>query len=229
MVYHSYRIKKQKKKKILIIGITGALGASLEKILIKNNFKVIGFCKTKRNKKSYISVDFKKNILNSVASNILKKNKFDYIINTVGLYSDQPFIKMSLKNILDMFSVNVLSFLNIILEINRFNNLKDLKIININSIAGIEYPKNECIYSSTKHALKAFTEIFAHQISNKNVEIIDMYPGAFKSRITKKRGNYDKLMGPDEIAKLIYSNSIKSTVKNIKIKNIVFTRDFLKN
>ena len=35
-------------------------------------------------------------------------------------------------------------------------------------------------------------------------------------------------MGPDEIAKLIYSNSIKSTVKNIKIKTLYLQEIFKK-
>lgn len=215
-------------KNVLIIGITGALGKSLEREL-KNNFRVFGISRSKNNKKNHLSLDLSKDKISKSAKLFFKKNKFDYIINTAGLYSSKEILNSDLNEIKKIFDVNFFSIIKIIHLINNYNNFYDLSFININSVAGLEFPKNECIYACSKHALRVFSEIFSFEASKNRVELINFYPSAFKSNITKKRSNYDKLMNPDDIANLIIENIFLNNKKNLRIKSLVFTRNFMLN
>ena len=51
---------------------------------------------------------------------------------------------------------------------------------------------------------------------------MNIYPGAFKSKITKKRKDFNNLMSADEIADLIFENIKK--YRSLKINNIYLKR-----
>ena len=95
-------------------------------------------------------------------------------------------------------------------------------IININSIAGKISSGNELSYCASKAALKSFSETLQNNSIGTNIEIINLYPGAFKSKITKSRDNYDKLMDPEEISEIIFD--LCQPKKSLKISEISIFR-----
>ena len=78
----------KKRKKILILGVTGLLGSTVYEYFYKENyFEVIGV--TRKNKKfnkiaNFIQINAKNNSFNEYI-NIIKKIKPDFVINCIGI------------------------------------------------------------------------------------------------------------------------------------------------
>ena len=138
-------------------------------------------------------------------SQCYKKNKPSIIINNAGLYKSGSFAKTNLKEISELFEVNFFSIIKLLKNI--YNNLKnkDCLIININSLSGLVGSHNESIYSASKHALKGFFESAQQEFLSKKINMINLYPGAMKSKITKKRDSYNNLMTTEEVSEVIFN------------------------
>ena len=119
-----------------------------------------------------------------------------------GKYLNKKFIKTSREEIKEIFDINFFSNIYLLKSILK---TKKLLIVNINSIAGINGSINESIYSASKHALKGFYESVELE-SKKNIQFLNIFLGAFKSKMTKNRQNYNKLMKPKDLADLISKN-----------------------
>ena len=193
------------KKSVLITGASGSLGSELVKKYIEYGYFVVLHS---RNKKT-----------SSIQINGHIKKKVDIVINNAGIYLNKPFVKNSTKEILDMFYVNFFSNVFILQKlISKIN--KKLLIININSAAGLNGSANESIYSASKHAMKGFYESLDKEYFGKKIDVLNVYPGAFKSKITKKRKTFNDLMKPNEIANVIFEasrdySSLKITSLNL--------------
>ena len=216
------------KKAVTITGSNGALGFELAKKFSVNGYDLILHSRKNNKKKflalktniSYVTGDIgKDNTLNKIFIKI-KKIKSNVLINNAGIYLNKSFKNTNLKQIDEIINVNFITNIKLIKKISKLN-YKDFLIININSIAGISGTANETIYSASKHALKGFYDSLEKE-SGHNFSIMNIFPGAFKSKISKKRPDYSKLMSPHEIADIIFKN-----VKNyssLKINNIFLKR-----
>ena len=215
------------RKTVTITGSNGALGAELAKRFYKNGFSLIVQSRKERvllpkkqnQKINYVIGDLQNNnTLKKLNKKIIKQNS-SIIINNAGLYLNKTFSKTTLSEIKKLMNINFFVNLNIIK--NLVKTKKKYLIININSIAGINGSAAESIYCASKHALKGFYDSIEQEPDN-NFNIINIYPGAFKSKITKKRKDYNNLMEPSEISEIIFNN-----VKNyssLKVNNIFLKR-----
>ena len=138
-------------------------------------------------------------------SQCYKKNKPSIIINNAGLYKSKSFAKTDIKEISELFEVNFFSIIKLLKNI--YNNLKkrECLIININSLSGLTGSHNESIYSASKHALKGFFDSVQQEFLSNNINMINLYPGAMKSKITKKRDTYNNLMKTEEVSEVIFN------------------------
>ncbi len=115
-------------KKVLITGITGQDGAYLAKLLLKNNYKVIGTTR------SYNNANFRKlkylNIFDKIEiqecdlldiSNLINLLSSNNITNIYNL-SSQSSVGLSYSQPIDTFKFNTLSVLNILEAIKVTNN-----------------------------------------------------------------------------------------------------------
>ena len=194
---------------VVIAGINSAIGISIASEFLNRNVQVIGL--TRKNENNYFE--------NSLYTQINKFNysdlsdlldlEFNMFINCIGKYSDLTFKDLNKKEIVEMYQSNLILPSVIILEVfNKFLNQDNGYIVNINSIAALSSnPDNEIIYSSSKAGLKTLIESLQTEVANhkSNVRIVDVFSGAFKSSITKKRNDYSKLIDPNEIGVLLVS------------------------
>ena len=220
------------KKKVLITGANGSLGFSLTKKFFteeyqlflnvrKINTQLNNLIKLENKKIRLIKGDLTKtNTINSIAK-IIKKNKIKILINNSGIHSNKKFQKIKKDEILNVFNVNFFSNVLLLKEILNFN-VQELTIININSVAGLQGSENESIYSASKHALKGFYESLEKEKSLHKFNFINLFSGAFKSKITRKRKNYNNLIQPDEIADVVFK--LSNDYKSLKINNIFIKR-----
>lgn len=129
----------------------------------------------------------------------LRENEVDVLINNAGIY---------LHDFLPMFDINTYVPIELMCDCvtTIFGERSCGKIVNINSLAGLSGEANEPYYSATKHALRGFSVSMQKMLANenRNIQITDIYLGAMKTDMTKHRSDYDKLMSPRDVAKIIY-------------------------
>ena len=121
-----------------------------------------------------------------------------------------------------MYESNLLIPSKILIKVfKEFINKNSGLLININSIAAdASYPQKEILYFSSKVALKRLIESLQTQtrLMKSDVKVIDVFTGAFKSEITADRPDYQKLIDPNDISKLILSQILnESTLMQDKI------------
>jgi 3-oxoacyl-[acyl-carrier protein] reductase len=79
-------------------------------------------------------------------------------------------------------------------------------IVSINSLAGLSVNINEAVYCASKHGLSGFIKSLQSDAHRYNVRILDYYPGAIQTRMTRKREGFGSFIKPEDIADLIVSN-----------------------
>ncbi len=210
------------RKKILIAGVSSSLGTALAEVLLENNYSVLGLTRksstklgNRSNLKVYDNFDYE-NL--QELSNI----DFDVFISCIGSYSDTHITKINESEIEEMYESNLLIPSKILIKVfKEFIKKNSGLLININSIAAdASYPQKEILYSSSKVALKRLIESLQTQtrLMKSDVKVIDVFTGAFKSEITADRPDYQKLIDPNDISKLIFSQILNdSTLLQDKI------------
>lgn len=218
------------KKSVLITGANGSLGLELVKKYLDKNYNVFFHCRKNSNikisenlRKScfILSGDLKKKTTIKKISDLIINKKIDILINNAGMYINKAFKENTIKDIKDIFEINFFSNVYILKKI--ISKLKKkILIININSVAGLSGSQNESIYSASKHAMKGFYEAIDKEYFGKHVNILNIFPGAFKSKITKKRNTFNLLMTPVDLAEAIFKAS--KEYSSLKITNINLIR-----
>jgi len=211
------------KRKIFITG--GSSGLSSEIIKESKNRNIeIHYHQRINNNTNPICGDIREE---EVQDNILKfiiDNDINVFINNAAIYSNKSLDQITISDIDDIISINLTSKIILTKKIlDHFKRKGYGMIYNINSLAGIKGSKNESLYSATKHGLKGFTDSLKEEFKNfKNIRITNVTLGAFKSKITKDRDNYEDLAEPNEVANCIIDHIIQDykTINN----DLIITR-----
>ena len=119
-------------------------------------------------------------------------NNADILINNAGLLINKPFESLTLKDWMDVYSVNVFGAVMIIKSILPMMK-EGSHILNISSIGGVQGSvkfKGLSAYSSSKAALIGLTECLAEEFRKKNISVnclalgsvqTEMFAAAFPS------------------------------------------------
>jgi 3-oxoacyl-[acyl-carrier protein] reductase len=221
--------------KVFISGAFGSLGFALSKKYLENNFNAYLHCRTKssynhkkeslkkyKNNYKIIAGDLRDNFTVDKISKNLIDNKIDIIINNAGIYLQKEFDKTSLKEIRKIFEVNFFFIVKLLLKITKSAKKRNYLIVNINSLSGLNGSRGESVYSASKHALKGLFDSLDLDELSKKISILNIYPGAIQSKITRKRETFKKLMLPEEVAEVVFAQTKK--FQSLKIKSLILTR-----
>lgn len=208
-------------KNILITGCSSGLGKAFFESREKHNHNV--YPHLRENSITEISslvgdiTDV--NFLNKF-NLFLEEKQINVFINNAAVYQNKSILDFSNEEISNMININLTQQILLLKESYKFFKSKNEGlIININSIAG-KYPSaNESVYSSTKSGLYAFSKSLQLESLDDKIEIIDVFLGGMKTKITENRKNYDSLMETEDISELLYE--LISNDKNIFINEIV--------
>jgi len=179
-------------KNILITGATSGLGLCLAKYMDQLNYNLITVGKDKKkvtNLKKILSTKNKKNCYQFNLNNEkkfkkfcqkLSKKKSDVIVHCMGGGFGKHETLIKKKDLEELFNVNV----GIAVEINREvvgkkNYNKNLKIIHVSSVAGIEATASVG-YSMVKAALITYSKTLSKRLIKKNIYVHCILPGAFE-------------------------------------------------
>lgn len=186
---------------VLITGVGKGLGLEILKESLNKNFFVFGVV---RNKKDYQNLlketknqdcklfygDIKdQKLLNNIfkTSKKLKRN-INCLVNNAGERQRKDFIKISKKDLLNIFTNNFFNhfFLIQIFLKNLPNKYKNASIVNIGSIVGVQGFAQLCGYASTKSALDGLTKSLAIEFKKRKIRFNIIHPGFVKTSYYEK-------------------------------------------
>ncbi|MCX7880767.1 MAG: SDR family NAD(P)-dependent oxidoreductase [Ignavibacteria bacterium] len=186
------------------------------------------FSKIKKNSKVFVypcdvsnQSDIKK-VYQSLVENGINVN---LLVNNAGNFYPGKFLNYPLDKFEDSFATNVRGvFLctQIVLPSMVENNFGI--IINILSVVVNKTFVNSSIYSATKSAVLAMSRSLREEVRDKNIKIMNVYPGATSTSIWSApilEKYSERMMKPEELARAIICN-VESSLKNgIMVEDLV--------
>jgi len=131
----------------------------------------------------------------------------DVLVNNAGIPGGGPFAELTMEQIERIARVNYLGvlyctkvFLPMMLEARRGH------VVNVASLAGRFAVPGASVYSSTKHAVVAFSEALYYELGSKGILVTAVNPGLVTTEGFPHRDAVDagrKVMSSDEVARLI--------------------------
>lgn len=217
----------------LISGITGSIGEAIAAKLVSNNCNVIGISRSKVNKtlqSKYPSIKwFEYNLsedeVNDQAIMNLKKligrNKFQAVYHCAGMHTKGSPLELKQNEFLESIKANLISSINVLkLSIDLIK--PGGSIFVLNSQAALSASTEELAYGISKRALSSYIEGMQQEATKRNLQLVNVLPGAVKSNMAKDRDNYDKFIDTSELAELLIN--LSSTGSSIRIKDIELLR-----
>lgn len=150
----------------------------------------------------------------------LQENKIDVFINNAAVYKNEEFLLTSDEEIKNVINTNLTSQILITKRVYKhFVNQGYGLIININSLAGKYHSSRETVYCASKSGLQAFSKCLQIECIGSKIEIIDVFLGAMKTKMTANRNNYESFLETEDVSKLIYNLILDH--KNVFVNEIV--------
>ena len=218
-----------KNKTFLITGHTSGLGNSLNRILIKNNNKIIGISRSQNKIKNYIDikVDFSNLKLLKKKLNKLKNiNKIDFVILNAGVLGElNVFSNVNTEKFEKILNINFLSN-KIILDYFLSKKIKMKNVISISSGAALNPKYAWGSYCISKASTKMMIETYREE--NKSINFINLAPGLIKTKMQKKIFNTKKNYLSLKKFKLLYKKNLMDTPDEVALKVIKFLSEINK-
>ena len=156
------------KFRVLITGCSSGLG-----LCLANKFEQEGHFVFRHEGRKHFDLTSSDEI--KKLSQEAKRQQIDVLINNAAIVCPNIFLEKYDADLIDsMIEVNLKA--PIILTKNLLSNLK--RVININSMVGLEVKTPRTLYSATKWGLRGFSNSFKKESS---VKVLDVYPTNIKT------------------------------------------------
>jgi Dehydrogenases with different specificities (related to short-chain alcohol dehydrogenases) len=144
-----------------------------------------------------------------------EKRHIDILINNAGIAHGGLFQMTSIKEIKDVFEINLFSLMELTQLVLRFmTKQKSGSIVNIASISGLELAVGNCAYGVSKAGVIAFTKTLSKEVASLGIRVNAVAPGLANTDMAKlmeeKAGKamvrntaFNRLAKPGEIAKAV--------------------------
>ncbi|MDA9041601.1 SDR family oxidoreductase [Flavobacteriaceae bacterium] len=199
-------------KTIVVTGTSSGIGNEICIQAAKLNYKVISISRNVKPLKGINGIDSysvditDKNSIKNFIDDLRKRDlKVDILINNAGHLSNKLFGETSYESFKQTFDVNVFGLAEITRSLIPFIN-KSGHVINISSIGGVNGSKKFpglSVYSSSKAAVIALTEVLAEEYpQGPSFNVLAL--GAVQTKMLKEAfPDYDAQIKPKEMAKYI--------------------------
>jgi short-subunit dehydrogenase len=178
-----------------VTGASGGLGLSLVKKLLESGYRVAA---TSRNahklskavglidKDRFLSlaVDLKDTdcIDESVQQTLTTFGRIDVVVNNAGYGMSGPVEAAAEQAIRDIFNINVMAAINVVKSVLPvLRGQGSGHIINIGSVAGFAGAPGWSVYSATKAAVAAFSEVLAYDLKEFGIKVTVVEPSGLRT------------------------------------------------
>ncbi|MCX7909139.1 MAG: SDR family NAD(P)-dependent oxidoreductase, partial [Ignavibacteria bacterium] len=151
--------------------------------------------------------------------------KVNVLINNAGTYTHGPFVEFPLEKFDESFATNVRGVFLCTKKVlpNMIENHFGI-IVNILSVVVTKTFANASIYSATKSAVLAMSKSLREEVRDKNIKIMNVYPGAtltniWNAKVAEKFGW--RMMKPEEIAQTILCNIEVALNSGVMVEELV--------
>jgi len=204
-------------KNVIITGTSRGIGFELAQLFANNNCNVLALSRNAEPLKSLniqnitvLSVDLsEENDLKKVAEFISENwKKVDILINNAGKLISKPFDKLTAKDFLEVYSVNLFAVAALTQQMLPFLK-KGSHVVNISSIGGVQgsmkFP-GLAAYSSSKGALLTLTEMLAEEYKEQGISFNALAIGAVQTEMLEEAfPGYKAPVTAVEMANYIYN------------------------
>jgi 3-oxoacyl-[acyl-carrier protein] reductase len=141
--------------------------------------KVVAEIKAKGGKAIAVHGDFsKKEDIGKVFGEVKKTfGRLDTLVNNAGVYTFTPLDQVTDEEFHRIFNLNVLGLLLASKEALKYFGPEGGSIINIGSVVSSLTPPNSSVYTATKGAVDAITQVLAKELGPKNIRVNSINPG----------------------------------------------------
>lgn len=134
------------------------------------------------------------------------RDGIDILINCAGVYDRHELNELKREQLEAIMGINFFAPVNLVRRLWPVFCLSKMAcIVNINSLAGEVGAEKEMAYAASKHALRGFFDSLKFEATKYNIRIINLYPGAMKTDMTKHRSDWNKLIDPCEVADTVFN------------------------
>jgi 3-oxoacyl-[acyl-carrier protein] reductase len=141
--------------------------------------KVVAEIKSKGGKAVAVHGDFsKKEDIGKVFGEVKKTfGRLDTLVNNAGVYTFTPLEQVTDEEFHRIFNLNVLGLLLASKEALKYFGPEGGSIINIGSVVSSLTPPHSSVYTATKGAVDAITQVLAKELGPKNIRVNSINPG----------------------------------------------------
>ena len=142
----------------------------------------------------------------------------DVLINNAGIYRSGDFPEFSDVDLIKVIDTNLIAPMRLTKALWPFLKKSSGRIVNINSIAGVEGGGAEAAYSASKFGLRGFSQSIQFEATRDKISVLNVTLGAMNTEMMKGRinGNPEKfLIDPKEAAKSIAYASVRGDTLRI--------------
>jgi NAD(P)-dependent dehydrogenase (short-subunit alcohol dehydrogenase family) len=178
-----------------VTGASQGLGLTLVKKLLENDYRVAATSRNVQKLKEAVGVIDSDRFLplvvdlnnldcidESVQQTLAAFGRIDVVVNNAGYGMTGTIEEIEEKEIRTIFDVNVFAAINVVKKIlPLLRKQRSGYIINIGSVAGFVGAPGWAIYSATKAALAAFTEVLALDLKEFGINTTVVEPSGFRT------------------------------------------------
>ena len=203
---------------VLITGSSRGLGKALAIVFAMNKYDLIlhgrDFVSLEEVREDVLKYDVKCHTVQGdirlddtifQLSDIAREKDIDILINNAAVYMNEEISDMTFEDFRKVIDINLIA--PMLLAYNLFPLFKRKRsglIVNINSMAGKTGSDGETAYCASKHGLRGFAKALQFDATRHNIRVVDIYPGAMKTAMTKGRKDWEKFIDPLDVARLIF-------------------------
>jgi short-subunit dehydrogenase len=227
-------MKEITNKVILITGGSEGLGKEIATKLCKDNNVVIlsnhqdtleDCAKELGCDKYFCDITNVENIKSVIFEIEDKYKKIDVLINNAGVWAGGELDDNDYSDIARVILVNTVGTINMTKAVLPFmKKEKAGKIININSVNGLEVKPERSIYIASKWAITGFTKAMSKELEKYNIKVIGIYPGLMKTNLFKNacaQRDMAEAMDPEKVARIV---EMAVLFDDINLDEVVFRK-----
>ncbi len=213
-------MKKIKDSVVVITGGSRGLGKSIAQALISKQATVIISSKDKAELEAtaqelgataiLADVTREGDLVNLANKVVASHGTIDIWINNAGIWLPRgPIETVDMVRAHQLFEVNVFGMMyGSRAAITQMKKQESGTIVNMVSTAALQGRPNSAVYSSSKHAMRGFTDSIREEFKGTGISVIGVYPGGIKTDLFEgdPQPDFNDFMSPEFVAQKIVDN-----------------------
>src|SRR5450432_437537 len=183
-----------------VTGASQGLGLTLVKKLLESGYRVaatsrdahtlsqaVGLIDSDRFLPLAVDLNNLDGIDESIQQTLVTFGRIDVVVNNAGYGMAGTVEEITEQDIRNIFNVNVLATINVVKAVLPFmRQQRSGYIINIGSVAGFVGAPGWTVYSATKAAVAAFSEVIAQDVKDFGIKVTVVEPSCFRTGFLTK-------------------------------------------